>query len=174
MSIKICDSLDIKELEAQIAGLDFDIGQEKQRNYTYLSPESVEKYLNSIICGDIQEMPVRKLIVKAFVREVILDNDNVTITYNFTENYTKYRVTQEIIQKVQRQSRKKTAYNKNLCSYKLPSLPPRQTESRLNPRLCYFCIKGVAGIIIDTEVYVPQWSDFYLTQKRDAHGNYTK
>ncbi len=50
----------------------------------------------------------------------------------------------------------------------------RQTESRLNPRLCYFCIKGVAGIIINTEVYVPQWSDFYLTQKRDAHGNYTK
>lgn len=66
----------MKELEAQIAGLDFDIGQEKQRNYTYLSPESVEKCLNSIICGDIQEMPVRKLIVKAFVREVILDNDN--------------------------------------------------------------------------------------------------
>lgn len=117
----------LKELEAQIAGLDFDIGQEKQRNYTYLSPESIEKYLNSIICGDIQEMPVRKLIVKAFVREVILDNDNVTITYNFTENYTKYRVTQEIIQKVQRQSRKKTAYNKNLCSYKFPPLPPSKT-----------------------------------------------
>lgn len=118
----------MKELEAQIAGLDFDIGQEKQRNYTYLSPESVEKYLNSIICGDIQEMPVRKLIVKAFVREVILDNDNVTITYNFTENYTKYRVAQEMIQKVQRQSRKKTAYNKNLCSNKLPPLPPEKTR----------------------------------------------
>lgn len=116
----------MKELEAQIAGLDFDIGQEKQRNYTYLSPESVEKYLNSIICGDIQEMPVRKLIVKAFVREVILDNDNIAITYNFTENYTKYRVAQEMIQKVQRQSRKKTAYNKNLCSNKLPPLPPEK------------------------------------------------
>ena len=119
----------MKELEAQIAGLDFDIGQEKQRNNTYLSPESVEKYLNSIICGDIQEMPVRKLIVKAFVRKVILDNDNdVTITYNFTENYTKYRVAQEMIQKVQRQSRKKTDYNKNLCSNKLPPLPPEKTR----------------------------------------------
>lgn len=37
VSIKMCYSLDMKELEAQIAGLDFDIGQEKQRNYTYLS-----------------------------------------------------------------------------------------------------------------------------------------
>ena len=114
----------LKELEAQIAGFDFDIEQEKQRTYTFLSPDKIESYLNSVICGDIQEMPVRKLIVKTCVREVILDNDNVTITYNFTENYTKYRVTQEIIQKVQRQSRKKTAYNKNLCSYKFPPLPP--------------------------------------------------
>lgn len=145
----------MKELEAQIAGLDFDIGQEKQRNYTYLSPESVEKYLNSIICGDIQEMPVRKLIVKAFVREVILDNDNVTITYNFTENYTKYRVTQEIIQKVQRQSRKKTAYNKNLCSYKLPSLPPQGGVFELTPFFFGFYIRlilrdYVSGTLVKT------------------------
>ncbi len=128
----------LKELEAQITGLDFDIGQEKQRNYTYLSPESVEKYLNSIICGDIQEMPVRKLIVKAFVREVILDNDSVTIAYNFTEHSTRYRVTQEIIQKVQRQSRKKTAYNKNLCSYKFPPLPPTKRTSKICLSVLFF------------------------------------
>ena len=134
----------MKELKAQIAGLDFDIGQEKQPNYTYLSPESVEKYLNSIICGDIQEMPVRKLIVKAFVREVILDNDNVTITY-----------TQEIIQKVQRQSRKKTAYNKNLCSYKLPSLPPQGGVFELTPSFFGFYIRlilrdYVSGTLVKT------------------------
>ena len=62
----------------------------------------------------------------------------------------------------------------SLLRLRYESLRLRQTESRLNPRLCYFCIKGVAGIIINTEVYVPQWSDFYLTQKRDEHGNYTK
>lgn len=66
----------------------------------------------------------------------------------------------------------KRAYVKAYRGFESPSL--RQTESRLNPRLCYFCIKGVAGIIVNTEVYVPQWSDFYLTQKRDEHGNYTK
>lgn len=31
---------------------------------------------------------------------------------------------------------------------------PRQTESRLNPRLCYFCVKGVAGIIIEIKISV--------------------
>lgn len=59
-------------------------------------------------------------------------------------------------------------------SIRFTLLTLRQTESRLNPRLFYFCIKGVAGIIVNTEIYVPQWSDFYLTQKRDEHGNYTK
>ena len=114
----------MKELEAKIAGLDFDIEQEKQRSYTFLDADKIESYLNSVICGDIQEMPVRKLIVKTFVREVILDNDSVTITYNFTENYTKYKITPETLQQIKRQSIKKTANHKTLCSNKLPSLPP--------------------------------------------------
>ena len=115
----------MKELEAKIAGLDFDIEQEKQRSYTFLDADKIESYLNSVICGDIQEMPVRKLIVKTFVREVILDNDSVTITYNFTENYTKYKITPETLQQIKRQSIKKTANHKTLCSNKLPSLPPQ-------------------------------------------------
>ena len=53
------------------------------------------------------------------------------------------------------------------------SLTFRQTESRLNPRLCYFCIKGVAGIVVATEIYVPKLSDFYLTQKRKKDGTFT-
>ena len=42
-------------------------------------------------------MSVRKLIVKTFIREVILDNDSVTITYNFCEDYTKYKISQESV-----------------------------------------------------------------------------
>lgn len=120
----------LKELEAKIAGLDFDIEQEKQRSYTFLDADKIESYLNSVICGDIQEMPVRKLIVKTFVREVILDNDSVTITYNFTETLTKYKITPETLQQIKRQSVKKTANNKTLCSNKLPSLPPKAKEHR--------------------------------------------
>ncbi|MBQ4443277.1 MAG: recombinase family protein [Clostridia bacterium] len=121
----------LKELEAKIAGLDFDIEQERQRSYTFLTADKIESYLNAVICGDIQEMSVRKLIVKTFVREVILDNDSVTITYNFCDDYTKYKISPESIIQVKRQSLKKTADNKTLCSYKLPSLPP--SETRLNP-----------------------------------------
>ena len=56
--------------------------------------------------------------------------------------------------------------------FESPSL--RQTESHLNMRLCYFCIKGVAGIMVNTDVYVPHLSEFYLTNKRDVRSNYIK
>ena len=29
-------------------------------------------------------------------------------------------------------------------------------------------------VVVDTEVYTPKLSDFYLTQKRDKYGNFTK
>lgn len=83
-------------------------------------------------------MPVRKLIVKTCVREVILDNDSVTITYNFTENYTKYKISKETIEEIKRQSLKKTAYNKNRCSNKLPSLPLIKTHFLYKAKLNKF------------------------------------
>ena len=136
--------LRLKELEAQIAALDFDIEQERQRSYTFLTTDKIEKYLNSIICGDIQDMSVRKLIVKTFVREVILDKDSITITYNFCDNYTKYKITQEGINQVIRQSAKKTALNQNGCSNKLDGFPPILTKNTFETIsfervFCYIC-----------------------------------
>ena len=49
-----------------------------------------------------------------------------------------------------------------------------QEESRLNTRLFYFCLKGVAGIVFQTKQYQIKRSDHYLTQKRDTRGNFIK
>lgn len=116
----------LKELEAQISGFDFDIEQERQRSYTYLTVEVIEKYLNAVICGDIQEMSVRKLIVKTFIREVILDNDALIITYFFTEQYSKHDITPEEVAIIKKQSKKQAAFPLNLGSYKLASTPPKR------------------------------------------------
>ena len=75
----------LKELEAQISQLDFDIEQEKQRNYTYLTEELIIKYFKGIICGDIENVEIQKGIVKTFIREIIVFNDEIIIVYNFTE-----------------------------------------------------------------------------------------
>ncbi|MEG2107541.1 MAG: recombinase family protein [Clostridia bacterium] len=116
----------LKELEAQISQYDFDIEQERQRSYTFLTMEMIEKYLNAVICGDIQEMSVRKLIVKTFIREVILENDTIIITYYFTEQYSKHDITPEETTLIQKQSKKQTASFLNLGSYKLADFPPNE------------------------------------------------
>lgn len=115
----------LKELEAQISQYDFDIEQERQRSYTFLTVEMIEKYLNAVICGDIQEMSVRKLIVKTFIREIILDNKELIITYYFTEQYSKHEITKEETAQIQKQSASKRAASiLNQGSYKLADFPP--------------------------------------------------
>ena len=121
----------LKELEAEISGLDFDIEQEKQRSYTFLTPEIIESYLNSVICGDIQEIQVRKLIVNTFIREIVLDNDSLVISYNFTDTTDiKYRVSENTITEIQRQSSIKTAFNIFIRSYILAPLPPLLVQNQ--------------------------------------------
>ena len=53
----------LKELETQISQYEFDIEQEKQRNYTYLTPDKIRDYLQSIIKGDICNINIQKEIV---------------------------------------------------------------------------------------------------------------
>ena len=76
----------LKELEAQISQYDFDIEQEKQRNYTYLTPELIKEYLHGIICGNIDNYEIKKQVIKTFVREILITNDTLTIVYNFADN----------------------------------------------------------------------------------------
>ena len=75
----------LKELECQISQLDFDIEQEKQKAYTFLTPDKIEDYLSKVISGDIENQTIRKDIIKTFIREIILYNDRIIITYNFTD-----------------------------------------------------------------------------------------
>jgi len=76
----------LKELESEIAQLDFAIEEEKQRSYTYLTAEAIADYLRSIFKGKEDSIKVRKLIVKHFIREVQLYNDRILIVYNFADN----------------------------------------------------------------------------------------
>lgn len=115
----------LKELEAQISQYDFDIEQERQRSYTFLTVEMIDRFLNAVICGDIKEMSVRKMIVKTFIREIIFDNEKLIITYYFTEQYSKHEITQEETAQIQKQSvSKRAASFLKQGSYKLADFPP--------------------------------------------------
>lgn len=75
----------LKELETEISIVDFNIKQEKKRVYTLLDVKQIENYLRSIICGDINDISIKKSIVNTFIREIILYNREIIITYNFTD-----------------------------------------------------------------------------------------
>lgn len=74
------------ELEKQLTSLEFEIAKEKARSYTYLTVEQIEMYLSKFVFENTDDIKVRKLIVNAFVREVILYEDEIVITYTFTDN----------------------------------------------------------------------------------------
>ena len=116
----------LKELETQIFQYDFDIEQEKQKTYSYLTPDLIKEYLQSIICGNIEDITIRKQIVKTFIREIIYDNDNLTIVYNFTENNLTKKTLPDNIDDIIEQS-EMAVNNINCGSNKLISTPPNKT-----------------------------------------------
>ncbi len=114
----------LKELETEISQLDFDIEQEKQRSYTYLTQDMIEKYLNSVICGDLDDIEIRKSIIKTFVREIVLTNDKITIAFNFIDHSSTKGRLKDDMQEIEKQAQK-PAFTIPLSSYKLASLPPK-------------------------------------------------
>ena len=127
----------LKELECQISQYDFDIEQAKQRTYSYLTPELIKDFFRKAVCGDIENNDTRKLIVRNFIREVILYKDKVVITFNFTDKHiTKKRLPDKVdeIERTVKQA-EKSAFQGKSGVYKNAGSPPtknrRQTASVL-------------------------------------------
>ena len=74
----------LKELEMQIAEYDVAIEQEKQKTYAFLTEDMIIEYFKKIICGDINNLEVKKQIIKTFIREILVYNDLIVVVYNFT------------------------------------------------------------------------------------------
>ena len=119
----------LKELETQISQYDFDIEQAKQRSYSFITPKLIKEFFEKAVCGDIENNEIRKLIVRNFIREIILYKDKVVITYNFIDNrFTKKQIPDSIsnVENAVEQA-KKSAFNTNLGVYKNSGSPPAGT-----------------------------------------------
>ena len=90
----------LKELEAQRVEFDFLIEKERQKTYAYISVEDIENYLRRDIFNNREDMRVRKLIVNTFIREIVLFEDRIVITYNFKNNTDTGRHTPETVEKL--------------------------------------------------------------------------
>lgn len=103
----------LTELERQINQLDFDIDREKQRNYTYLTVEEIERFLHSKVFDNTEDIKARKLIVNTFIKEILLYDDEIIITYYFSDNQERIKFTPEHFEDIEKQSRQETALTVN-------------------------------------------------------------
>ena len=120
----------LTELEAQISQYDIEINKEKARSYTYLTADDIEMYLSKFVFETTDDIKVRKLIVNTFIREVILYDDEIVITYNFTDNPEHLKLTKEHVTKTENEieTADKTAFSSLTGSYKLrPTAPLKKT-----------------------------------------------
>ena len=117
----------LTELETQILQYDFEIAKEKARNYTYLTVEQIEMFLHKFVFDDTSDIKVRKLLVNAFIREVILYKDEIVITYNFADDTEHIKFTKEHVLETEKQieSASKLAFSFNQGSYLFKHSAPK-------------------------------------------------
>lgn len=130
----------LKELENQIAQYDFDIEQAKQRNYSYLTPEMIHDYFRKVMNGNINDIEVRKHITRLFIREVILYDDRIVITFNFTEkSFTKKTIPDNIedIENVTKKQSEMAVKNYNECVFKKSCTPPTKKKNKQGSSLVF-------------------------------------
>ena len=68
-----------------------------------MTVEQVKEYLHEFVNADTTDLNVRKLIINTFVRDVILYNDNIVITYNFKDIAGVPQVTKEYVKDIEQQ-----------------------------------------------------------------------
>ena len=116
----------LTELETELALLDVEIEKEKNRNYSYLTVEQIEDYLRTEVFESPTDIEVRKLLVNTFVREVLLYEDRIVISYNFTEEFPDPKKPKEKLQKIEDEiSETEPSFLSDRSSKQSTCLPPK-------------------------------------------------
>ena len=119
----------LRELESQLLEFDFLIEKERQKTYASISIEDIEKYLKRDIFNNREDMRVRKMIVNTFIREIVLFEDRIVITYNFKNNTDTGRHTPETVEKMLNEV--DSAYTTEIGSSISLYSEPKQKDHRL-------------------------------------------
>ena len=86
-----------------------------------LTPAKLKQFLESAMKGDTNLDSVRKTIVRFSIREIILDNERLIITYNFTDNNLPKKAISDKLDKVVETAKAVVDNSSNV----LDSVPPK-------------------------------------------------
>lgn len=119
----------LTEFETLIAQYDFDISREKVKSYTFLTIEQIEMYLSKFVFEDTSDIKIRKLLVNTFIREVMLYEDKIVVTYNFIDTSEHIKFTKEHVLNTEKEIERaeKSAFSSTKGSYKFESSAPTKT-----------------------------------------------
>lgn len=106
----------LRELETTIKRLENEINEEKCKNYSYLTREEVEAYLETVVVNDPDTLEPRKAITNTFIREIVVYKDKLIITYNFTKNKEPIRVDKEETKDLEERSKSASLFILKFCS----------------------------------------------------------
>ena len=106
----------LRELETTIKRLENEINEEKCKNYSYLTREEVEAYLETVVIRDPETLELRKAITNTFIREIVVYKDKLIITYNFTNNKEPIRVDREETEDIEERSKSASLFMLKFCS----------------------------------------------------------
>ena len=106
----------LRELETTIKRLENEINEEKCKNYSYLTREEVEAYLETVVIRDPETLELRKAITNTFIREIVVYKDKLIITYNFTNNKEPIRVDREETEDIEERSKSASLFMLKLRS----------------------------------------------------------
>lgn len=84
--------------------------------------------MREFVNADTTDMAIRKLLVNAFIREVILYDNEVTIIYNFIDNNIHTKITKEYVENIEQQieSADPSAVSFIPSSYNLANFTPKR------------------------------------------------
>ena len=120
----------LNSLQAELNEIEIEINKAAQRSYTHVSVKEVEKFLLSKVFEDPDDIKVRKLLVKTFIREVIWYGDKLVITYNFQERFSAERLSKSYAEDIEKQVEdcSRSASSFPLSSYIVPQSAPAKAR----------------------------------------------
>lgn len=121
----------MKELESEIARLEFDIEQERQRSFIEITTDKIIHFLKTALRPNYQDITARKVLVKYLIRDIIVYNDKIIINYYFTEPVHPHKRTESSAKETERAALTAAPLSASYCSNKCETSPPEKAPFRV-------------------------------------------
>ena len=119
-------------MEAELNAIESEIALERNHNYAFLTVKQIELYLSSFVFENSNEESAKKILINTFVREILVYESEIVITYNFFDNPENLKVKKNYVRQEEKQiEQADSSYYLPSGSSNLISFPPKRSHHPL-------------------------------------------